>query len=301
MIYALSFQDKDKHPKLFDDMFRERHRLYVEGRGWKELGSVDGREMDQFDRSSTVYLMAIGSDGGLLGSIRLNPSTNPHLLDTIFPELCSRDDIPRGIDTWEMSRLFVCHHSEFDDEGVTIKGRLFCAMFEFCLMYDISTVSAVCDSYFLPRVLKAGVKARPLGIPKSYQSGEMMAVQMQVASDCLAKIQSHYRVPSNSLRSTLSSHNGHGDHIRQDLPSDSGELNDIVEISREAQLLQDIGAVDTREEYVARFSELVLKLANGSSVEVTQAEKELDELTEQVRTELFGDSGRHKLETKRLQ
>lgn len=301
MIYALSFQDKDKHPKLFDDMFRERHRLYVEGRGWKELGNVDGREIDQFDKSSTVYLVAVNAEGKLLGSIRLNPSTNAHLLDTIFPELCSRSEIPRGIDKWEMSRLFVCHHSEFDDEGVTIKGRLFCAMFEFCLMYDIATVSAVCDSYFLPRVLKAGVKAKPLGIPRSYESGEMMAVEMQVASDCLAKIQSHYRVPPNSLRSTLSQQGGHGDRIRQDLPSDSGELNDIVEIGREAQLLKEIGAVDSREEYVAQFSELVLILASGNSAQVSQAEKELDDLAERVRTELFGDSDKYRFETKRLQ
>lgn len=301
MIYAVSFQDREVYPKLFDDMFRERHRLYVEGRGWKELGKVDGREIDQFDQSGTVYLMAVDAAGKLLGSIRLNPSTNTHLLDTIFPELCSRREIPRGVDVWEMSRLFVCHHNDLDQGGVTIKGRLFCAMFEFCLMYDISMVSAVCDSYFLPRVLKAGVKAKPLGIPKTYESGEMMAVQMQVSEDCLANIQAHYRVPANSLISTLSSSGGIGNDGRPGVPIDHSELNDIVEIGREVELLKDIGAVDTREEYVARFSELVFILAGGTPPEIQRAEKELDELAERVRTDLFGGNDGHRATTKRLQ
>lgn len=302
MIYAVPHDEKNNNARLFDDMYRERHRLYVEGRGWKELGRVDGREIDEFDTSATIYLMAVcDRTGKLLGSIRLNPTTSPHLLDTVFPELCSVQEIPKGISTWEMSRLFVCHHDEIDENGISIKGSLFCAMYEFCLIHNIEHVSAVCDSYFLPRVLKAGVTAKPLGLPKPYESGEMMGVQIDISAEDLVKIKAAYQVPDNTLTADLSLSDSSISIRDIKDPVKGDETTLIANISDELELLSLMGARKKRDEFIMRFSEILPKLCSSNKSVVRKAEKELDELTDRVRSELYSTSGYSKISSSRLQ
>ncbi len=42
-----------------EEMHRIRHRIYVEGRGWKALRKSDGREVDEFDTDDAVYLLGL--------------------------------------------------------------------------------------------------------------------------------------------------------------------------------------------------------------------------------------------------
>ena len=87
-----------RYPHLFSRMFRQRHEIYVERRGWKALQSVNGEERDQFDRPDTIYLLAIDEEDDILAGLRLLPTTGPHLLADIFPHLVMSSDIPRGDD-----------------------------------------------------------------------------------------------------------------------------------------------------------------------------------------------------------
>src|SRR3546814_17481132 len=65
----------------------------------------DGQyEIDQFDNVHTVYLIVADDDGGHAASIRLFPSTRPHMLGTLFQHLCPFG-VPVGDTTWESTRL----------------------------------------------------------------------------------------------------------------------------------------------------------------------------------------------------
>ena len=81
-------------------MSRMRHAFYVEGHGWSGLTSKDGRETDEFDDESAIYLMSIDPFGDVAASVRLHPTVGPTLLgkfadwsDEVLPQLKSVRDI----------------------------------------------------------------------------------------------------------------------------------------------------------------------------------------------------------------
>ncbi|MGI8570027.1 MAG: acyl-homoserine-lactone synthase [Methylocella sp.] len=70
--------------------------------GWTELAKRGGRQIDQFDNKHTVHMLYI-EHGEVLGYQRLLPSTRPHLLSEVTPQLCEVER-PVGADIWEISR-----------------------------------------------------------------------------------------------------------------------------------------------------------------------------------------------------
>src|SRR5690348_13875553 len=52
---------------LLAKMFRQRHQVFVEEKGWK-LKSYNGIEFDSYDTDETVYLMALTPDGEMAAS-----------------------------------------------------------------------------------------------------------------------------------------------------------------------------------------------------------------------------------------
>lgn len=289
MIYAIPYYEKDSHPELFDQMFRQRHQIFVEGRGWKELGKVDGREIDQFDTTSAIYFMAVGEKGRLQGGIRIKPTTGPTILGSVFPKLCTKREIPQRVDTWEMSRLFVCHHSEKNEQGVRIKGELMCAMYEFCMSHGIQSMTAIGDTFFLPRLMRAGVEALPLGLPQSYDTGEMIALELMVNQESLDNMRQYYQIPPNALSADRTLGGGKPKTPILDLPHDE-QLSLLRKLETEAAS----GALEksnapARSKLVSRFVEIVKQLGTDDKTELKIAEEELDKLTEEVKETLLGD------------
>lgn len=270
MICSVTYEQRREFSSLLDDMYVARHKLYVEGRKWRELARADGREIDQFDRESTVYFLALGKTRALQGGLRLVPTTETHMLDSLFPELCSVGDIPRGPDVWEMSRIFVSHSDACDEDGLIIKGKLMCAMIEFAELNGIKKITGVTDSYFLPRLLQIGADIKPLGLPRPYDSGEMIAIQITMDHTTLAKAQKHYKIPGLMLA---------------ELPEDSRDnpADEIVWLDDEIQLLNDKGYVTEREQFIEEFMHLVRLLGNSDSRVVREAESQLDDLARRVR------------------
>lgn len=83
-----------------------RHRIFIEQLGWR-LPCADGRfERDQYDRDDTVYVVAHDESGSICGCARLLPTTEPYLLQELFPSLLA-DGIepPKAAAVWELSRF----------------------------------------------------------------------------------------------------------------------------------------------------------------------------------------------------
>lgn len=53
-----------------DQMFRLRHRIFVERMGWEALRKPDAVERDEFDTSEAVYLLLMEEDGQVIGMAR---------------------------------------------------------------------------------------------------------------------------------------------------------------------------------------------------------------------------------------
>ncbi len=273
MICAVTFEKRHQFKTLLDDMHVARHKLYVEGRKWRELAKADGRETDQFDRESTVYFLSLGKSRELHGGLRLVPTTEEHMLDSLFPELCASGVIPRGPDVWEMSRVFVNHTETCDSDGLLIKGKLMCAMIEFAEQNGIKKITGVSDSYFLPRLLQIGADIKPLGLPKPYESGEMLAIQINIDPTTLQKAQKHYNIPGPMLEETAYEHGG--DTIQPE--------EEILQLSSEIELLKSKGYVSEREQMIEEFMDLVRLLGSNDRRVVSEAENRLDDLARRAR------------------
>ncbi|WP_374764864.1 acyl-homoserine-lactone synthase [Yunchengibacter salinarum] len=283
MIHAVTPSRRRQYAQQMDAMFTARHALYVEGRGWEDLRREDGREQDQFDHQDAIYLMALDSDQALEGGLRLVPSSAPHMLSDVFSHLCTGQSAPTGPDVFELSRVFVSHESPRDPQGRLIKGKLMVALYEFCLRHGIGTLTSVCDTYFLPRLLESGLDVRPLGLPQPYETGEMVAISMAVRSGDVALLQHNYGIDGGML-------------VEAPFPEWTspveGNGSDSVEAAahRLDQMKdQDPDLTDLLEELQA----LMPRLASKNPAVVRRAESSLDGLAHRARYHVAEREGGH--------
>lgn len=85
-------------------LFNYRHQVFVERLGW-DLDTENDIETDEFDHDNTVYVIAKDTDSEVIGCARLLPTTQPYLLECVFPELLNGRPLPKESKTWELSRF----------------------------------------------------------------------------------------------------------------------------------------------------------------------------------------------------
>ncbi|GGB08949.1 acyl-homoserine-lactone synthase [Agarivorans gilvus] len=88
----------------FQHLNHYRHQVFVEMLGW-ELDTPEGIEQDQFDHQDTIYVVAKNQHEHICGCARLLPTTQPYLLEEVFPELLNGLPCPKQSDIWELSRF----------------------------------------------------------------------------------------------------------------------------------------------------------------------------------------------------
>ncbi len=102
MIHIVTPENDYLYRDEMEQVYRLRHKIFVEQLGWHNMAKPDGREIDQFDNKYAVHMLYI-EEGQVLGYQRLLPTTRPHLLSDIMPELCEVEQ-PVGANIWEISR-----------------------------------------------------------------------------------------------------------------------------------------------------------------------------------------------------
>jgi acyl-homoserine lactone synthase len=108
--------------------------------------------------------MATNERGEHRASIRLLPSTHPHILGDLFPELCD-GDVPVGADIWELTRACVSPRLPAS-ERLSVRNALTTAVVEYALFRGIKAYTCIADSAWLSQVLSLGWDCRPLGLPR---------------------------------------------------------------------------------------------------------------------------------------
>lgn len=119
------------HPALFDQMFRQRARLFKDKLGWNVTVDERGWERDEYDRNDTIYLVTTDSCGHVVGSLRLLSTLTDHMMTGPFQAMFP-DFVFRSPTVYECTR-FVAE----DDRGARANGlsvaacELLIGMFEF--------------------------------------------------------------------------------------------------------------------------------------------------------------------------
>src|SRR5574343_396117 len=104
MITTMTSRSCDLGPDLESALAAYRYRVFVEEMGWPLQAQI-GQERDQFDRPDTLYVIARHPAGELCGCARLLPTTQPYLLDEVFPALMAGQPLPHSPGVWELSRF----------------------------------------------------------------------------------------------------------------------------------------------------------------------------------------------------
>ena len=191
MIHAISSVNRHLYEDVLEQHFRLRHDIFVEERHWETLRRPDCREVDSYDDEDTVYLLAL-EGRRVVGGHRLYPTTKPSMMSEVFPHLASVRGCPSNPLVWEWSRYFVVR----DRRDGTLNLQLMAAVQEFCLDQGIAQVSAIMETWWLPRFHEAGFVVTPLGLPALVEDAWTMAATIDIRQETVNALHDRIRMAS---------------------------------------------------------------------------------------------------------
>jgi acyl-homoserine lactone synthase len=166
---------------LLRAMFEARKQVFVDLLKW-DVPVLEGRyEVDQFDDQHAAYLIVADTAGKHLGSARLLPTIRPHILDSLFPNLCAGEP-PRSSDCFEITR-FCLGRNQNARERLETRNRLVSAIARYALDNGICTYTGVAELSWLQQILAFGWRCRPLGLPQPVGGRMLGALRIEIDAE----------------------------------------------------------------------------------------------------------------------
>jgi N-acyl-L-homoserine lactone synthetase len=153
MIELVTLQSAHLFGDALADQHRFRYRQFVVRAGW-DVPHFDGMEYDQFDTPAAVYLLWRDHAARVRGMIRLLPTTQPYMTETLWPELAPEEGMPRAEEVWENTRFAVDRNLEAPLRR-RVTGELILASLEFGLSRNIERYLLISPLWVLQGVLTA--------------------------------------------------------------------------------------------------------------------------------------------------
>jgi len=167
-------------------MFAARKSVFVDLLKW-DVPVIDGRyEVDQFDDEHATYLVLADAEGGHLGSARLLPTTRPHILDSLYADLCEAAP-PRGLDIFEITR-FCLDRSLGARDRRQVRDTLVAALVSYALDQGITQYSAIAEMSWFQQILAFGWACRPLGLPRITGGAMLAALVIEIDANTPARL-----------------------------------------------------------------------------------------------------------------
>lgn len=167
-------------------MYEARKRVFVDLLKW-DVPVLHGRfELDRFDDEHAEYLIVQGPAGEHLGSARLLPTVRPHLLDSVFPELCAGPP-PRGPAVREITR-FCLERRLPAARRRQVRNWLVSALADHARDQGLTTYTGVAEIGWLQQILGFGWRCRPLGLPVAREGKLLGALRIDIAADTAARL-----------------------------------------------------------------------------------------------------------------
>lgn len=201
-VVSLNWETIHLHGETWISHHRLRHRLFVERQGW-DVPSYRGMEHDEFDTPAAQYLLWLDAEGQTRGVVRLLPTTQPYMLQKLWPELVP-GDLPESDSVWEATR-FGCDHDLDASTRRRAVAEILCAMHEYGLAHGIDQFLAVMPIRLLKSVImKAGCQVTMLGPRRTFGSHPATAAYLAVSPQVLAELQRRASIVNPVLRPDLS-------------------------------------------------------------------------------------------------
>jgi len=209
-IHIGSVQDSKLDSSIIDGMFKLRHEVFHDRLKW-DVDSVNGREIDQYDQSEPLYIIASDELESVRGCWRLLPTTGTYMLKDTFPELLGGSECPINEHIWELSRFAVdtsrdkiCSQSCLG--GVTFK--MIKSVYEFAVLQNITEYITVTSVAVERLMLRAGIPISRLKNSKAVRIGKVRSVACsipinQAFRDAVYPTQSAMVLPSIPLSGAI--------------------------------------------------------------------------------------------------
>lgn len=188
MLHVLQSPAEPASDAALRSMFAARKSVFVDLLKW-DVPVLDGTyEVDQFDDVHATYLILAEPDGAHLGSARLLPTTRPHILDSLYAELCEEAP-PQAADIFEITR-FCLDRRLTARERRAVRDTLVNALVEHALATGISAYSAIAEMGWFQQILAFGWHCMPLGLPRVVDGTMLAALRIEITPETPSLLES---------------------------------------------------------------------------------------------------------------
>jgi acyl homoserine lactone synthase len=170
MIIVIEPHNATEYPKLMEQMFRLRARVFRDRLGW-DVRVADGKERDKYDDEAPVYLIYADDEAReVKGTLRLLPTSGPTVLADFFS-----DTIPDAVhlsapSIWECSRFCLDDRvlGKTNQEEYFASAVLIAALGDVAIKAGIESILGNFDSTMLRLYRRIGCEVEVLGSTRRY-------------------------------------------------------------------------------------------------------------------------------------
>jgi acyl-homoserine lactone synthase len=176
-VHIVTPENESLYKVQMDHAYRLRHRVFLEQQGLCALTDPDGHALDEFDNKNAVHMLYI-DQGKVLGYQRLLPTTRPHLLSDVIPELCLGEP-PVGAHIWEMSQHCIApDHRAGVSSASSVANILGLALVEWGLECGVTRFVIEIEPIGILPLVQLGFQPVPLGLPCKIRGRDIIAVMV---------------------------------------------------------------------------------------------------------------------------
>lgn len=162
-------------------MFEARKRVFVDLLSWNVPVVENRYEIDQFDDRHARYVVLTAPDGAHMASARLLPTTRPHILGSLYSDLCD-GNVPCGPSIVEISRFCIDRQLRAAERKLA-RNRLVSALVDDALESGVRIYTAVAEHAWQQQILQFGWVCRSLGRPRLVDGKLTGAVAIEISAD----------------------------------------------------------------------------------------------------------------------
>ncbi|WP_192250584.1 acyl-homoserine-lactone synthase [Mesorhizobium caraganae] len=192
-IHLVTWDNRKHYRKVLERYFRIRYEIYVKQRRWRAVARPINIEIDAFDNEHTLYVLALDTNGRIVGGSRLVPTLEPHLMSEVFPGLAGGRP-PRAAEIFEWTRFFVVPSLRTQGAPSPIAGLVLCGLLETAQSLGIRQISVVCETFWPKRLRALGWTLIELGEVLEHPDGDIIALLIDVTPEAVEQMRRAYGI-----------------------------------------------------------------------------------------------------------
>lgn len=199
MIHLITAENRHLYGGILKKMFCDRKKVFIDRLDWN-LVSRNGEERDEFDTDDTIYLVVEDDKTNKIkSSLRLNPTTKPHLMSELFPHLCA-EGVPTGETVWEISRY--CYNPDYTRPADRARAfyEILAGVMETSVLYGWEKLTFVIGMALMPHCIRCGWDIMPIGLPVKDKGQSICAFEVDVNQRGLIAVRKNASLSLPSLK-----------------------------------------------------------------------------------------------------